>query len=322
MLTQPQQQQESSKPRNRIGRIRFLLEFFIAGFLIQAGASSLSRIYGIGEVVPYSVFGLGFALAIWATIRRLRDIKRSIWWVSILIAPLLLGMVLGVFVGLNGTDILDSIFVKAIGIVFFIVYLLFLGVLLFSPSAFPKEKKVADIFRKLLRPETSEQTSEALTAESSAGVEKANTLAKKTSFSMDKITKLAVITGALLAGIGVFYHYVIFLPGVERDKADKARHRQDAYGQCMEQADISYSTGWATACKNVAESTAMELKNCLSNKVIMTNPYMGASYCNRTFGVADPSPECTLPESRANSLNATYKEEQQRCATEARLGLK
>jgi hypothetical protein len=36
---------------------------------------------------------------------------------------------------------------------------------------------------------------------------------------VDKLLKIAVIVGVLLAGIGVFYHYVIFLPDLERQRA-------------------------------------------------------------------------------------------------------
>lgn len=138
---------------------------------------------------------------------------------------------------------------------------------------------------------------------------------------MDKLLKMAVVVGALLAGIGVFYHYVIFLPGIEREKATQADRRQQAYGRCIEQAESIYDASWAAACKNVAQSDAMELKNCLSDKMVMTNPYMGAAYCKRTYGATDPSSECTLPKARAESINAAHKQAQQRCATEARLGV-
>jgi len=51
---------------------------------------------------------------------------------------------------------------------------------------------------------------------------------------MDKAVKLAIIVGILLAGSGIFYHYVIYLPDleqrkVERDRADReeaARHAE------------------------------------------------------------------------------------------------
>ncbi len=142
MLTQTEIQQESAPTKKRIGRIRFLLEFLIAAFLVKAGSGALGGLTGIGVVVPLSVFGLGFGLAIWATIRRLRDIKRSVWWVTVLIVPLILGMALGIAIILSGPGITDSTYVKTVGIAYMVVYLLFLGVLLFWPSPFPKDAEV------------------------------------------------------------------------------------------------------------------------------------------------------------------------------------
>jgi hypothetical protein len=279
---------------------------------MKVGSGALEGLSGIGLVVSLLVFGLGFALAIWATIRRLRDIKRSIWWVTVLLLPLLLGIVLGTVIVFSGSGITDSVYVKAVGIAYMIVYLLFVGTLLFWPSAFHKEMKPTVISTNRPSTEASKEANE--TADT-------YTPALQAGYRMDKLTRMAVIAGVLLAGIGVFYHYVIFLPGVEHDKAAQAVRRQAAYSRCMEQADSIYNADWATACKDVAESAAVELRNCLSDKLIMTNPYMGASYCKRTFAGADPSPECTLPKSRAQSLNAAHKEAQQRCATEARLGV-
>ena len=138
---------------------------------------------------------------------------------------------------------------------------------------------------------------------------------------MDKLLKLAIVFGVLLAGTGVFYHYVIFLPGVEKEKTAQLGRRQEAYSRCIEQTESIYDANWAAACKDVAQLEAVELRNCLSDRMVMTNPYMGAAYCKRTFSGADPSPECTLPRVRAESIDTAHKQAQQRCATEARLGV-
>ena len=45
---------------------------------------------------------------------------------------------------------------------------------------------------------------------------------------MDKLVKLALVLGALLAGVGVFHHYVIFLPGIERAKQEQAAAKESA----------------------------------------------------------------------------------------------
>lgn len=149
---------------------------------------------------------------------------------------------------------------------------------------------------------------------------------------MDKFVKLAIVVGALLAGFGIFYHYVIFLPGIEHDKAAAAtRQKQDTeareaqrqviYEGCISAARRNYDANWAAACTSVAQSRAAEFRNCLSDRLVMTNQFMGAEYCKRTYGETDASPECTLPKARADSINATQKQAQEKCVTEARLGL-
>lgn len=144
MVAQVSIQQEPAPTNKRIGRIRFLLEFLIAAFLVKVGLGALDRgLPSIWVLVPLSVSGLGYTLAIWATIRRIRDIKRSVWWVSVLLVPIPLGIVLGTLMSLSGPDIINSIYVKTVWIAYMIVYLLLLGVLLFWPSAFPKTMKRA-----------------------------------------------------------------------------------------------------------------------------------------------------------------------------------
>lgn len=171
MLTPAEIQKESAPTKKRIGRTRFLLELFIAAFLIKVGSGTLRELTGIGVVVPLSVFGLGFVLAIWAAIRRLRDIKRSVWWATVLIAPLLLGIVLGVVIGLSGTGITNSIYVKTVGIVYMVVYLLFLGVLLFWPSAFPKAMKIAAMTGKQPSTVVDNRENETIAGESESDIE-------------------------------------------------------------------------------------------------------------------------------------------------------
>lgn len=171
MLAQAEIQQEPAQAKKRIGRIRFMLEFLFAAFLTKAGSSALGGLTGIGVVVPLSVFGLGFVLAIWATIRRLRDIRRSVWWVSVLIVPLPLGIVLGILMALLGPDIINSIYVKTVGVAYMIVYLLFLGVLLFWPSAFPKAMKLTAMTGKQPSIEADNRERETIADESVSDIE-------------------------------------------------------------------------------------------------------------------------------------------------------
>ena len=171
MLTQTDIQQESAPAKKRIGRIRFLMEFLVAAFLMKVGSAALGGLTGIGVLVTLTVFALGFALAIWATIRRLRDIRRSVWWVTVLIVPLPLGMILGGVMAFSGPGITDSIYVKTVGIAYMIVYLLFLGVLLFWPSAFPKTMKGEAITGKRLDTEAANRKNESFADKSVSDIE-------------------------------------------------------------------------------------------------------------------------------------------------------
>lgn len=131
--------------------------------------------------------------------------------------------------------------------------------------------------------------------------------------------------GALFGGAGIFYHYVIFLPNLERQKAESAKSRElsqrASYETCKSSALEGYVSDWADACKDVARMQANYLQNCLADRLIMSNPYMGKKYCTQSFGDIDSSPNCSLPKIRADSINKAYQEAQQRCLAEAKSNL-
>ncbi len=154
---------------------------------------------------------------------------------------------------------------------------------------------------------------------------------------MDKYLKIAIILSSLLAGVGIFYHYVIYLPGIERQKieksereqkeaAEKAKQKQEEdvareyevkvrYEQCIADARRNYEANWTTACKSVAKSQSEAFLNCLNT------PYMGKDFCKQTFPKRDSSPDCALPKEQAESINQTHKHAQEKCLAEARIGL-
>ena len=149
---------------------------------------------------------------------------------------------------------------------------------------------------------------------------------------MDKFVKIAVVVGVLLAGIGVFYRYVIFLPGLERDKIEREENtkrelakqeaiKQVAYDSCKAIARANYSLNWADACKDVALVKNRMLNECLSDSGIVNNPYMGKNFCTSRHGNADLSSNCSLPKARGESINQEYHNAQQRCINEAKSGL-
>ncbi len=202
MLTDEEIQRER-RPKKRIGRARFLLEFLIAMAILKASSSDsivptvvlgiglliaiwanakrlrdISRrdwwlpflvglgilifVYGlfcelngvprpddtihtnmmpmviVVIVIPMLVLSLGCFLAAWASVKRLRDIKQSEWWATILIAPVIVGLAYGLSAGLLG-GLTTNTYLKPVGIAYLVVYLLYMGVLLFRPSAFPKD---------------------------------------------------------------------------------------------------------------------------------------------------------------------------------------
>jgi hypothetical protein len=149
---------------------------------------------------------------------------------------------------------------------------------------------------------------------------------------LDTLTKRALAVGALLAGIGVFYHYVIFIPGLEKAKQaqienDKRETEQRIaektrqYAACKADARQAYEADWATACNAVAEDRKLSYANCLKDPLVMYNQFMGEQYCVRTFGKIDPSPDCSLPGRRGESINARFQNALEKCLTESKSGL-
>lgn len=149
---------------------------------------------------------------------------------------------------------------------------------------------------------------------------------------MDKIVRASVVAGALMAGGGVFYHFVIFLPGVEKAKAEKleaeeraaerkAATRQVFYDACKTSARRAYDAEWAEACRSNASNRQREYQHCLRDPAVIGNQFLGKPHCEKTYGFQDASSECNLPSGRANALNSRFKESEEKCLVEAKSGL-
>lgn len=121
---------------------------------------------------------------------------------------------------------------------------------------------------------------------------------------MDRTLRWGLIVGVLLAGFGVFYHFVIYLPGQDRE-------RQQAYANCMSTVAKNYDAEWAESCQNIA-SRAPKLCRELG---------MSESQCENLVGGADPSPNCSLPKVAAEPIEQRRKEQADTCAKAASLGL-
>ena len=169
---------------------------------------------------------------------------------------------------------------------------------------------------------------------------------------MDKLVKISIIVACLLAGFGIFFHYVIYLPRLEQERADRERfekaeaarldiierqealaraeedkreakhrdlQRQIKYYDCLERAAKSYDSNWTNECKAQAKARAISLKNCLADPNRGGNQYLGARYCHSTYGGADPGPTCSLPSSIATNINKNHDKAKQQCLAEAKL---
>lgn len=173
MHNQAEIQQKAAPTKKRIGRARFLLEFIIAAAIVKLGFGTYAKTTVEG-VVPLLFLGIGcigYFLAIWASMKRLRDIRRSEWWVTVLIAPLLLGVILGIAISISGPDVTANAYVKTVGVTYMVIYVLFLGVLLFWPSAFAKGIEVAAMTGKQPSAETNSQESKTTTGVPASDIE-------------------------------------------------------------------------------------------------------------------------------------------------------
>jgi hypothetical protein len=143
---------------------------------------------------------------------------------------------------------------------------------------------------------------------------------------MDKWVRLSIIAGVLMAGFGVFYHFVVFLPALEREKLEASRilaeqnreresSRTAAYNECMYTAKKNQLDYWSKQCAELAKDTTQKLKSC-------RKMYNGDSnYCDQLHGKPDASPSCGLPKSYADFATAYLREEEEKCLEVAKLGL-
>ena len=149
---------------------------------------------------------------------------------------------------------------------------------------------------------------------------------------MDKFLGRALGGAALLIGAGVFYNYVIYLPGIQRERqaeearaaaqlAEQEQQVKNRYNFCMQSARESYDNNWTRACQSVAQQNQIDLKQCLSDPSIVNNQFMGPSWCQKQYGKIDPSPDCALPGKRADDVEEKYEAGKTQCQVEAKMGM-
>ena len=100
----------------------------------------------------------------------------------------------------------------------------------------------------------------------------------------------------------------------------RENNRKFAYLTCKVAAAKDYDTDWATACESVARNKQILLRNCLATQDYY-DQLKWEQRCRDTYSVIDPSPECTLPQARADPIERRNKEAKDRCLNEANSGL-
>ncbi len=138
---------------------------------------------------------------------------------------------------------------------------------------------------------------------------------------MDKSLKLAAVTAMLLAGSGVFYYFVVALPGIERDKQEKIEAAEQAkrlaYSRCIVEVEQAYTEDWANACEGVATQRAA----CMKLGANLSDRRIADAMCSARFPEADTSGSCRLPGEVADSLNDQLEVAKQMCLNKANAGL-
>ncbi len=160
-----------------------------------------------------------------------------------------------------------------------------------------------------------------------------------------------VLVAILLAGMGLFYYYAIFTPNLEREKFNfekvqleqkrqdelaekkkeeqrlnmekqKAEHekkmRSIAYDNCINESELIYSQNWANNCKKIADKNKASLRQCLNDESIMSNQYLGRSFCLKSYGATEFDENCSLPRVTAQDLEDFRKERKDNCLKQAR----
>ncbi len=147
--------------------------------------------------------------------------------------------------------------------------------------------------------------------------------------------RFALAAAAILIGLSVAYHYVIYIP--EKDQAQKiameskslveteklqkkeaadskaALERRTNYRICLSSAQANYDSRWAASCKTRSQAAEKSLSDCISKG-------FDEAYC-RTSYPPFPANDCSLPNSLSDDYDASLQEDKKRCLDEPRSGV-
>jgi hypothetical protein len=134
--------------------------------------------------------------------------------------------------------------------------------------------------------------------------------------SIDYWLKASTIAAVLVAGAGVFYHHVVYLPAEARRTETRPTAAQSGLDQCRHSARLHYDITWASVCMAIASQEEQRHAQCLRES--QGEPAQVRDRCDKLHGERDGSSECTLPDARAAVVNAAFKDADDRCVAEAK----
>ena len=104
--------------------------------------------------------------------------------------------------------------------------------------------------------------------------------------------KGSLALAAMLAGTGVFHHFVLRVPEAAQESARELRvaQQRSAFEHCRQSAHMIFDVHWAAACMVEA---------------------------GQPSGSGDGHAECDLPDAKAAVVNAWLDEAEARCEAEA-----
>jgi phage-related baseplate assembly protein len=144
--------------------------------------------------------------------------------------------------------------------------------------------------------------------------------------------RLAIAATAILIGLSVAYHYVVYIPAKDREaklesetteqtKASEAREKEQAiekaaadrranYRVCLSTAQENYDSRWQSTCKSKSDDAARSRAQCIANG-LSEEACMG-------YYPPTAAKDCQLPSSVSENYDSMLKEDQKRCLDEAR----
>jgi hypothetical protein len=147
--------------------------------------------------------------------------------------------------------------------------------------------------------------------------------------------RLALAAAAILIGLSIAYHYVIYIPEKDREQrlqaqssaeaaslqatekqaalAKAAEARRTNYRVCMSSAMSDYHDRWNSTCKRLSDAASKSRAQCIAG---------GASQetCE-SYYPSLPASDCALSNPMSSSYDDMLKDEEKQCLDQANAGV-